>query len=657
MPDHYSIATAQSYGAVTSNAEHTSAAITDSSLHNSLYDQPSHQSKSEETADDLFFDPTEDYPLAPLKLSQSILAEIEQKNRPDKDSTTGTLQKVGGGLAFHCSVNLSARRVVETASMARLFRGYESLLPGKDLNQVGRVSATASGICGGVHATASALSLEMALGMSPPPLGIQYRNLLLSCQYLNDNTMHLYVLAGPDYSAKVFQQTDPYIWQQAQNCPAPGAATHNFAHIADIMLALNKPDGSLYQQALSMVKLARKAYSLLGGKYPHSESIIPGGVSIQPGPDALEKFSQTLQPFYDFAKQTAAIWDDLFGFLLQVRPDYRLVGLTDANMVDFGQWDHHQAYNARYDQAQKWGEQRWSTPGAVIHGKLVTTDLHQLNAGLEEFVEHAYYQNWEQYPYKTDPVGNPISKHHPWNKRIHPTTDPQQLVSPYSWGTSMTWRRQTFEVGAYARLYISALAQKLPPSEQIQSTGSSLIMHLPERSLPSQTLEWRIPELWNAFERNRARAYALAFNLMVTDINMEITRQLLQQGETLTATPFVTPPSGTAFGVGLWGAGRGFLAHWAVLNDGVIDNYQIAIPSRINAGSRTPWGSLGPLEQAVLNTPILEAHIDHPQDFSAIDLQRCIQSFDPCMTTSAHILLQDQPGVIMEREIDTGFPI
>ena len=73
-------------------------------------------------------------------------------------------------------------------------------------------------------------------------------------------------------------------------------------------------------------------------------------------------------------------------------------------MVDFGQWDHEDYYDASYENGNTWGEKRWSTPGALINGKLVTTRLQDLNVGIEEFIEHSYYEMWEDQPYKTDPL-------------------------------------------------------------------------------------------------------------------------------------------------------------------------------------------------------------------------------------------------------------
>ena len=582
--------------------------------------------------------------------------QISRRTQSSGSTPQEKLENIAGELAFYCHVDLPSRKVIETAAVATKFRGYEAILPGKDLAKIGLVSSVASGICGGVHATASALCLEMALGMKPPPLGIQVRNLLLSCQYLNDNTMHLFVLAGPDYSEAVVRATNPEIWQRAQQVKAASVDMHGFQSIADIMRALNKPDGALYQQALEMVRIARKAYAILGGKYPHSESIVPGGVTLLPTLAELEAFNEKLQPFYDFSKKTIALWNDLFDFLLQENPAYADVGRTAANMVDFGQWDHHQYYDASYANCDLWGDHRWSTPGAVIDGKLITTRLSELNTGLEEFVEHSFYQPWQQQPFLHDPNGNPLSLNHPWNKKILPLADDQPSAEAYSWGTTMTWRRHSFEVGAYARIYISALAKKIPPSASIESTGHSLKLLLPKSELPEQQVEWRIPQIWNAFERNRARAYALAFNQMVTLENYHIARELIVNNDTQVRAPMNPASSGNCLGVGLWGAGRGFLAHWANLQDGVIENYQLAIPSRINSSPRAPWGTPGTLEQAVLNTPILESTFQSEDDFQGIDIQRAIQSFDPCMKTTAHILVQGS-DTLLDRVVDTSFPI
>ncbi|MEI9887659.1 MAG: nickel-dependent hydrogenase large subunit [Rhizomicrobium sp.] len=567
---------------------------------------------------------------------EALLAQIARQNTGREGDNP--FQRIGGGLAFHCSVDLDRRKVTDVASMATMFRGYESLLVKRDLRDAGLISSAASGICGGVHAATSAQCLEMALGIKPPPLAIVARNLLLSCQYLNDNPMHLFILSGPDYSEDVVRATNPEIWSRAQIAPARHAAVHGYRTIGALMTDLNRPGGRLFTEALDMMRLARSAYAMLGGKYPHSESICPGGVSLALDAEQIDAFARKLGPFADYAKRCARIWDDVFDFLYACDPAFRDLGRAPANLVDFGQWDHEAYYDATYENCDAWGEKRWSTPGAVIEGELRTTGLTEINSGIEEFVDHSFYDSWSGHPHREDPAGNPLSQHHPWNKAIHRNPGKISHPPPYSWATAMAWNGHVFEVGAYARLYITALARKIPASDFLESTGDGLVFHVPAGALAAERLEWRVPPIWNAFERNRARAYAVAFNLMVTLENCGRAKMLLARGERETAAPFEIPTAGQRYGVGFGGAGRGFLAHWAVLSGAELTNYQISVPSRINAGPRTPWGELGACEQAVLNTPIIETNWSGPDSFHGIDLVRAIQSFDPCMPTKMHMI-------------------
>jgi hydrogenase large subunit len=568
-----------------------------------------------------------------------LRAQLEITCGPPDFSNTDPLQRIGGSLALHCSVDLATRKVVDVASVITRSRGYEALLPGKDLGQAGLIGSTASGICGGVHAATSAQCLEMALGITPPPLAIVARNLLLSCQYLIDNAMHLFVQCGPDYSQQVVKATNPEIWAAAQDTAAVHKNTHGYDTIGAIMTGLNRGRGGLFLEALDMMRTARAAYALLGGKYPHSESICPGGVAFSLGHAQLDAFLEILRPFVDYSKRCARIWDDIFDFLYDRAPAFRELGRAPANMMDFGLWDHEAYYDACFSACDHWGEQRWSTPGAVIDGALVTTKLSRLNHGLEAFAENSFY-DWGHGGGGADPAGAPLPAQHPGNQTAARKPEKPSPAQPYSWAPSLTWDRHVFEVGAYTRLYISALAKKIPANGFVESTGRSLVFHVPAGTLRAERLEWKLPGIWNAFERNRARAYAPAFNLMVTLECVRRAKILLARGQNETRTTYEIPLDKTRRGVGLGGAGRGLLAHWVVLSGAVIRNYQIAVPSRINGGPRTPWGELGPCERALRNTPIIESDLTDPAHFHGIDLVRVAQSFDPCMPCRMHVIFE-----------------
>ena len=123
------------------------------------------------------------------------------------------------------------------------------------------------------------------------------------------------------------------------------------------------------------------------------------------------------------------------------------------------------------------------------------------------------------------------------------------------------------------------------------------------------------------------------------------------EGKTSVSTPYEIPKKGVFLGMGAWGAGRGFLTHHLVIENGVIGNYQIITPSTLNAAPRTPWGAVGPYEEAVLNTPILEQYDKH-ESFQGIDILRAIRSFDPCMPCTTHIM-DSSSNHVVTREVTT----
>ncbi len=205
------------------------------------------------------------------------------------------------------------------------------------------------------------------------------------------------------------------------------------------------------------------------------------------------------------------------------------------------------------------------------------------------------------------------------------------------------------ETGPYSRMWNTAVARLMPHGDFIEATGHSLKLRLPKATTPELELEWHVPEDWNALERNRARAYACAYSALVAMENWLRGLKLLREGQTAVSTPYELPRRGTQIGVGFWGAGRGYLTHHAVIENGKIANYQIITPSTWMASPRDPFGQPGPYEEAVLNTPLLE-DFDRPEDFKGIDILRAIRSFDPCMPCTTHVYAGDRTIV---REVNT----
>jgi hydrogenase large subunit len=591
--------------------------------------------------------------VTPIEQDEEKLKELLSRNghirRVDFDPVT----RVAGALAFHTVVDLENRRVLETDSMATLFRGYEVILKGRDPRDAIFISSRACGVCGGVHSTASALALEMAFGIHPPPMGVVARNLLLSLEYLYDHPLHLFLLAGPDFSEPAVRETNPELWERAQVTRAPSGELHGYATIAEIMTDLTPLTGKLYAEALHMTRVAREAYVLIGGKYPHPQTIVPGGISATIDISDLNEIQLRIVKFFDYGQKCVGVYNDLVEFFYEANPQYRDVGGRPKRLIEPGQWDDPFAFDGTYENADEWGRKRWAPPGVIVDGELVTTKLSQLNIGVEEFVEHSFYEDWTDgngngHRFESDPLGNPLSPYHPWNKQTIPKPGGTNWKEKYSWSTAPRWDRMSMETGAYSRIWANALADDYSHLKFFEPTGTGLRFNVPHGAQPERVHEWKIPERWGAFERNRARAYCVLYSALIAYENLLIGLDLMRKGETKTSVPHEVPKD-FRLGAGFWGAGRGFLTHHCVLDDGVIDNYQIVTPSTWMASPKDPFGNPGPYEEAVAATPLLENY-ERPEDFKGIDVLRAIRSFDPCMPCTTHIHTGDR---VISREVIT----
>ncbi|MBA3305187.1 MAG: nickel-dependent hydrogenase large subunit [Thermoleophilaceae bacterium] len=544
--------------------------------------------------------------------------------------------RVAGALAFQTAVDVEDGRVVDASALATMFRGYENILEGRDPRDAIFVSSRACGVCGGVHATASALALEMAFGIQPPPMGIVARNLLVATEYLYDQPTHLFTRVGPDFSEPVVRETNPELWARAQQTAAPGQGTHGFALISDLMTAMTPFSGKLYAEALVMSRRAREAYVLIGGKYPHPQTIVPGGISAGIDTQDTQNMLWRVTEFLDYSQKVVAVWDDVVDFFFEADPRFREVGEGPRNFIDLGQWDDPYAYDGTFETASAWAERRWSTPGAIVDGKLKTTDVRRVNQGVEEFVDHSFYEDWvgkESARFANDQVGSKISNRHPANKRTIPQPGETDPRGKYSWSTAARWDRQPMETGAYARLWMTALGKKVPHKSFIEPTGHSVRFAIPQGALPAAELEWRAPERWGALERNRAQAYALAHSVVVAYESLVMALDLQRKGgpDAGVFTHYKIP-KGARHGTGLWGGARGYLSHHITLEDRVIQNYQIVAPSTFTMSPRDAAGNPGPCEAAVMATPLLSTA--SPE--RCIDVLRTIRSFDPCMSCATH---------------------
>ena len=281
------------------------------------------------------------------------------------------------------------------------------------------------------------------------------------------------------------------------------------------------------------------------------------------------------------------------------------------------------------------------TPGIIVDGKLVTNDLTEINLGIRILLGSSYYEDWQgQEQFVThDPLGNPVDPRHPWNQHTIPAPQKRNFDDKYSWVMSPRWFDGKDHLaldtggGPIARLWSTALSG-LVDIGYVKATGHSVVINLPRTmTKPETTFEWKIPQWCNALERNRARTYFQAYAAAVALHCAEKGLAEVRAGRTQTWEKFEVPDE--SIGVGFTEAVRGVLSHHMVIRDGKIANYHPYPPTPWNASTRDTFGTPGPYEDAVQNTPIFEENT--PENFKGIDIMRAVRSFDPCLPCGVHM--------------------
>ena len=554
------------------------------------------------------------------------------------------ITRIVGSLGVHTRIDYGNRKVVECRATSSIFRGYSVFMKGKDPRDAHFITSRICGICGDNHATCATYAQHMAFGIKPPPLAEWIINLGEAAEYMFDHNLFQDNLVGVDFCEQMVRETNPGVWDLAQRTAARGAAAHGFATIADIMRALNPFEGAFYREALQMSRLTREMFCLMEGRHVHPSTIYPGGVGTVPTVQLFTDYLLRLLKYVDFMKRAVPLHDDLFDFFLEALPGYDQVGRRRVLLACGGSFQNPATCDFRYENMGRWGRDMFVTPGIVIDGQMLTTDLIDINLGMRILLGSSFYDDWQESEtfVKHDPLGNLVDQRHPWNQSTLPRPQKRDLEGKYSWVMSPRWfNKATGDHlaldtggGPLARLWVTALAGRVDVGH-VKATGTSVQINLPRSARPEVTFEWKIPQHSNTIERNRARTYFQAYAAAMALHFIEKAMAEVYAGRTETWVPFEVPDE--AIGCGFHEAVRGILSHHLVIRDGKIANYHPYPPTPWNASPRDSYGNPGPYEDAVENTPIFEeGTVD---TFKGIDIMRTIRSFDPCLPCGVHMFV------------------
>ena len=524
-------------------------------------------------------------------------------------------------------------------SSSTMFRGIELILKGRDPRDAWAFAQRICGVCTTVHAIASIRAVENAIGSVPPPNVRLLRNLIIAAQCVQDHVVHFYHLHALDWVDIVSAlSADPAktssLAQSISDWPL--SSPTYFAGVRDRIKAFVErgqlgpfanaywghpayrlpPEANLmavahYLEALDWQREFIKLHAVLGGKNPHLQSFLVGGMSTPIDPNSqsalnagtIAELKQLVAKARDFVVRVYI--PDLLAIAAAYK-DWAGHGKGVGNYLAYGEYpDDDTASPALF------------IPGGIIRARdLSKTETFDASM-VTEYIAHSWY-DYEQ--------GDAVSLH-PFKGETSPNytgpTPPYERLDTdkkYSWLKSPRYADEPMEVGPLARMLVAYVAGQPRVKALVDGVLKALnvgpealfstLGRVAARGIETQILAEKMDE-W---------VDALAANMAAGDFRIHDTSKW---------DPSSWPAE--AMGAGFHEAPRGALAHWVNIGNGLIRNYQCVVPSTWNAGPRDAKGRRGPYEEALIGTPVADA--ERP-----IEILRTVHSFDPCMACGVHVV-------------------
>ncbi len=536
-------------------------------------------------------------------------------------------------------------QIAQAYSSGTMVRGIEVILRGRDPREAWAFAQRICGVCTLVHGLASVRSVEDALNYEVPPNAELIRNLMIGAQYIHDHVMHFYHLHALDWVDVVSAlDADPKataeLAQSLSNFPksSPGyfadmrKQLKSFVEGGQLGIFANAywghpayklpPEVNLmavahYLEALAWQRDVVQIHTLFGGKNPHPNFLVggvPSAISVASGGEGATAVNITgLERVKNIITQMQAFVDQVYvPDTLAIAGFYKDWGGQGEGVGNFLTYGDFPARGMR-DPAS------YLIPAGVILDRDLSTihevDMHAADE-IQEYVSHSWYDydagsEAGLHPYDGETALNYTGPQPPFQQL--------DVANGYSWLKSPRWRNKVMEVGPLARVLMLY-------AKGHEQTRALVDMALGKLQVPLEAL-------FSTLGRTAARTLETK---VIADAMQGWYDQLIaniRAGDVRTFNDTLWEPSTwprQARGVGVMEAPRGGLAHWIVIEDGRIANYQAVVPSTWNAGPRDPRGQPGPYEAA------LAGHRLHdPQQ--PIEILRTIHSFDPCIACAVHI--------------------
>jgi [NiFe] hydrogenase large subunit len=321
-----------------------------------------------------------------------------------------------------------------------------------------------------------------------------------------------------------------------------------------------------YVEAIRLQARAARMHAIFGGKNPHPQSLVVGGVTCVRDltPDRIAEFLYITKETQEFIKNVYI--PDLLA-VASFYKDWGAIGGT-SNFLAWGE----------FPETDKEPDSLFMPRGVIMKRNLGGVKMAN-QARVSEDVTRGWYQDGPaRHPYEGET--KPLQE----NPKYKPGD------GKYSWFKAPRYDGEPCEVGPLTRVLVA------------YARGHKEIKPIVDNVL--QTLSVDANALFSTLGRTAARGIeALAIGDRMESWIMELIANL-KGGDAKTYEPYEMPDSG--MGVGLNDVPRGSLGHWVEIKNKKIKNYQYVVPSTWNLCPRDAKGKMGPVEESLIGTPIAD---------------------------------------------------
>jgi [NiFe] hydrogenase large subunit len=522
-------------------------------------------------------------------------------------------------------VEVENGKVKDAWSSGTLFRGLEIILQGRDPRDAHLLTQRSCGVCTLVHSLASVRAVEDALNVEIPTNARIIRNLTHAAQNMHDHPVHFYQLCALDWvdvvsalSADPKKTADlsgdlsgrPQSKKYYEGLKGKLKAFVDSGQLGPFANAYwGHPDYKLppeanlmavghYLDNLRQQVHAAQMTAIWGAKNPHLQGHLPGGVTIAEQLNA-DRISQYL---FMLREQIKFIEEVYIPDLLAVAPFYKHWAKIGGNKSFLSYGD--------FAESDKEPDSFYFPRGMIVDGKLKLQPVDV--SKITEDVTRAWYDGdkplhpsvGETKPLMGDKLGGAV-----------PNTKDKD--GKYSWMKAPRYDGQPMEVGPLAQ----CLTSYVGGNKEIKDTVDMCLKQLgvgPEA-------------LFSTLGRLAARGIKCLVNAKRAEKWTMDLIENIKKGDTKTFTPYKLDESVSGQGFGLNDVARGSLGHWINIEKGKIKNYQQVVPSTWNLGPTDGKGQKGPVENALIGTPIADPK-------KPLEVLRTVHSFDPCIACAVHVI-------------------